>query len=152
MSESTIKNIVQKYGNSREYLLEILNEVVEEKHFLSEKSISEVAEQLDMPASTVFGMASFYSFLNIEPCGKYVIRICKTITCDMKGKNQIIKTIEDLLKVKLGDTTSDKKFTLLTTNCLGWCHKGPAMLVNNEVYTDLTVEKVEKIISDYINK
>ena len=65
-------------------------------------------------------------------------------------KKQILKTIEDLLKVKVGETTKDNKFTLLETNCLGWCHKGPAMLINDESYTELTPEKVSDIIGDYM--
>jgi len=70
----------------------------------------------------------------------------------MKGKRQIVKTLEDLLKIKVGETTHNKKFTLLETNCLGWCHKAPAMLINDEVYTDLDDNKVKKIIRKYRSK
>ena len=67
----------------------------------------------------------------------------------MKGKNQIIQAIEDTLKLKLGETSQNKKFTLLETNCLGWCHQGPAMLINDQAYTNLTVDKAIEIITDY---
>jgi len=67
----------------------------------------------------------------------------------MKGKNQIIMALEESLKIKLGETTPDKKFTLMETNCLGWCHKAPAMLINDDVHTELTVEKVHSIIKEY---
>jgi len=67
----------------------------------------------------------------------------------MKGKNQILLALEDGLKIKLGETTPDKKFTLLATNCLGWCHKAPAMLINDDVFTELTPEMVRQIIEDY---
>jgi NADH:ubiquinone oxidoreductase subunit E len=70
----------------------------------------------------------------------------------MKGKNLLAQEIEDMLKIKVGDTTPNKKFSLLETNCLGWCHKGPAMLVNDEAYTDLTSEKVREIINEYMKK
>jgi NADH:ubiquinone oxidoreductase subunit E len=70
----------------------------------------------------------------------------------MKGKSLIIQELEDLLKVKLGETTPNRKFSLLETNCLGWCHKGPAMLINDEAYTELTPEKVREIINEYIRK
>ena len=112
--------------------------------------MTEVARELDMSAALVYGTATFYSFLDTKPRGKYVIRLCKTITCDMKGKKQILRTLEDLLKIEVGETTKDKKFTLLETNCLGWCHKGPAMLINDEVYTEITPEKVSEIIGDYM--
>ena len=70
----------------------------------------------------------------------------------MKGKNQILLTIEDMLKISLGETTPDGNFSLLQTNCLGFCHKAPAMLINNEVYTELTPEKVRDILSSYMKK
>ena len=90
--------------------------------------------------------------MDVEPRGKFVIRVCKTITCFMKGKNQILLALEDALKIKLGETTPDRKFTLLETNCLGWCHKAPAMLINDEIFTDLTIERVHEIISEYKSK
>jgi NADH:ubiquinone oxidoreductase subunit E len=70
----------------------------------------------------------------------------------MKGSNDILLALEDALKIKVGETTSDGKFTLLQTNCIGWCHKGPAILINDEPYTDLTPEKVTNIIDDYYKK
>ncbi len=67
----------------------------------------------------------------------------------MKGKNQILLALEDALKIKLGETTPDRKFTLLETNCLGWCHKAPAMLINDDIFTELSIEGVRKIVEDY---
>ena len=70
----------------------------------------------------------------------------------MSGKDEIFRTVENALKVKIGETTHDKKFTLLTANCLGWCHKGPVMLVNQDVYPELTPQKVVDIIEEYSKK
>ena len=64
----------------------------------------------------------------------------------------IIQTLENLLKIKVGETTQDKKFTLLETNCLGWCHKGPSMLINHDIYAELTAEKIHEIITEYMHK
>ena len=151
-TELLIKELADQYGRERSSLMPILQGVVEKEHFLSDFAMTEIARELDIAAAEVYGTATFYSFLDTEPRGKYVIRVCKTITCDMHGKKRVIEKIEDLLKIKLGDTTQDKKFTLLTTNCLGWCHQGPAMLINDDVYTDLTPEKVRDILSDYMKK
>ena len=147
-----IIELAEKYGRNRENLLPVLQGVVEQEKFLSDDTMIEIARELDLPAAEVYGTATFYSFLEYRKMGKYVIRICKTITCSMKGKNQILLTIQDMLKIGLGETSSDKKFTLLQTNCLGWCHKAPAMLINDDVYTDLTPEKVREILSEYIKK
>jgi len=147
-----VKQLADKHGRTRESLLPILQGVITEERFISDAAMAEVARELDMSAALVYGTATFYSFLDTKPRGKYVIRICKTITCDMKGKRQILQALEDLLKITVGETTKDNRFTLLETNCLGWCHKGPAMLVNDEAYTELTPEKVSEIIGEYIKK
>ena len=70
----------------------------------------------------------------------------------MSGKDEIIEALQNMLKIKVGETTVDKKFSLLTANCLGWCHKGPVMLVNDEVYPELTTQKAIEIIQSYQQK
>jgi NADH-quinone oxidoreductase subunit E len=147
-----ITELANKYGRNRKNLLPVLQGVVEQEKFLSDDTMIEIARELDLPAAEVYGTATFYSFLEYRKMGKYVIRICKTITCAMKGKNQILLTIQDMLKIGVGETTTDKQFSLLQTNCLGWCHKAPAMLINDEVYTELTPETVRVILTEYIKK
>ncbi|HAN79475.1 MAG TPA: NADH-quinone oxidoreductase subunit NuoE [Bacteroidales bacterium] len=148
--QELVRSLTDRHGRTRESLLPILQGVVAKESYLSDTVMTEIAKQLDISAAQVFGTATFYSFLDTEPRGKYVIRICKTITCDMHGKRQIAKAIEDLLKIKAGETTTNKKFTLLEANCLGWCHEAPAMLINDTPYTKLTPEKVLEILTDYM--
>jgi len=145
-----VKTLADEHGRTRESLLPILQGIIRQERYLSDVAMTEVARELDLSAALVYGTATFYSFLDTQERGTFVIRLCRTITCDMKGKKQILKTLEELLKVKVGGTTKDGKFTLLETNCLGWCHKGPAMLINDEIYTELTPEKVTEIITDYM--
>jgi NADH-quinone oxidoreductase subunit E len=140
------------HGRTRESLLPILQGVVEFDNCLSQKSMVEISKVLDLPASEVYGTATFYSFLEHRKMGKFIIRVCKTISCSMKGKNQIILTIKEMLKIDIGQTTQDGRFSLVETNCLGWCHKAPAMVINHEVYTELTPEKVREILSEYLKK
>ena len=137
------------HGRTRESLLPILQGVVEYENYLSQRSMVEISRELDLPAAEVFGTATFYSFLEHRKMGKFTIRVCKTISCSMMGKNQILLAIKDMLKIDLGQTTPDGRFSLVETNCLGWCHKAPAMVINHEVYTELTPEKVREILSDY---
>jgi NADH:ubiquinone oxidoreductase subunit E len=70
----------------------------------------------------------------------------------MKGKSDIVHTIEEMLRIRIGETTADNQFTLLETNCIGWCHKAPAILINEMPYTELTPEKVSEIIKNYMQK
>jgi NADH:ubiquinone oxidoreductase subunit E len=145
-----VKELANKHGRSRESLLPVLQDLVVRNRFLSKQDMIDVARELNMSAADVYGTATFYTFLDTQPRGKYVIRICKTISCAMKGKNEILTTIEDILKLKLGETTPDRKFSLLETNCIGWCHKAPAMLINDTPYTELTPPKVTEILREYI--
>ena len=146
-----ITELVERYGRGRTSLMPILQGVVERNNFISDLDMTEIARELDLSAAQVYGTATFYAFLDTVPRGKYVIRVCKTITCDMHGKRRIIQTIEDMLKIKTGETTPNKKFTLLETNCLGWCHEGPAMLNNEKPYSGLTPERVHDILHEYMN-
>ncbi|MDY0014916.1 MAG: NAD(P)H-dependent oxidoreductase subunit E [Bacteroidales bacterium] len=144
-----IENLTKKYGKSRESLIPILQAVVEKENYLSEEAMNEIAKQLDISAAQVYGTASFYSFLDTEPRGKYVIRVCKSIIAEMKGKKEIIRTLENVLKIKVGQTTSDNMFSLLETNDIGWSDQEPSMLINEKPYTNLTPEKVISIINEY---
>ncbi len=150
--KSLIKDLADQYGRNRESLLPVMQGLVKQENYLSEYSMVEIAREMDIPAAEVFGTATFYSFLETKPVGKFTIRICKTITCAMKGKNQLLFAIQDMLKIKVGETTPDKKFTLLETNCLGWCHKAPAILINDEVFTEVTPEKIREILTNYMKR
>ena len=147
-----VKEQAEKHGRERTSLMPILQAVVRSEHYLSEEAMIAIAEELDLSTADVFGTASFYTFLDTVPRGKYIVRVCKTITCHMKGKDEIIRTISDILKIKLGETTTDGRFSLLQANCLGWCHKGPVMLINDEVYPEITPEKTSEIINEYLKK
>jgi len=147
-----VKELSDKHGHARESLMPILQAIVLKHNYLTDEAMVEVARELDISAAEVYGTASFYTFLDTQVKGKYVIRICKTITCSMKGKSDIIHTLEEMLKIKVGETTADKQFSLIETNCIGWCHKAPAILINELPYTELTPEKVSEIIKDYMQK
>jgi len=151
-TDALIKDLVKQHGDSRNSLMPILQGIVQQERSLSEEAMLRVAEALDLSSAEVYGTASFYTFLDTIPRGKNVIRICKTITCHMKGKDEIIEALEKELNINVGETTSDKKFTLLSANCLGWCHKGPVMLVNDDVYPELTVDKALEIVQEYAQK
>jgi len=151
-TEVLIHELVEKHGKTRNALMPVLQGVVAREKFLSEDAMIAVASELDLSAADVYGTASFYTFLDTKPRGKNIVRVCKTISCHMQGKDAIIRAIEDHLMIKTGETTHDKKFTLLTANCLGWCHKGPVMLVNDEVFPSITPEKAVEIIEEFAKK
>ncbi|MCX6112169.1 MAG: NADH-quinone oxidoreductase subunit NuoE [Proteobacteria bacterium] len=147
--KTLVAEAVNKYGDRKENLLPILQHIQSKEHHLSREALQEVAAALDLSSAEVYGTASFYSFLNTEECGKNIIKICKSISCDLKGRSEIVSTIENKLKIKAGQTTKDKKFSFIEVNCLGWCHQAPAMLINDKPYTELTPEKVVAALEEY---
>jgi len=147
-----VKELADKHGRRRDSLMPILQDIVMKHNYLTDEAMVNVATELDISAAEVYGTASFYTFLDTEERGKYVIRVCKTITCSMKGKIEIIDALEETLKIKVGETTPDRLFTLLETNCIGWCHQAPAILINDMPYTELTPESVVDVIKTYMRK
>ncbi len=151
-NEEFIAQLADKYGRKRNSLLPVLQEVVEQNYYLDEECMVLIAKELSISPADVYGTASFYSFLETKKQGKHVIRICQTIICDMKRKEDIVDAITELIGIRPGETTSDGKFSLCYTNCLGSCHKGPAMLINDELYGELTPVKVKDILISYMKK
>ncbi len=143
-----IEKLVENYGNSRSALLSILQEIQKRHSYVSDFAQQEVARLLDIHPVEVYSVISFYAFLNSTPKGRNIVRLCRTITCDMHGKDNVAKAIERELGIKFGETTKDKKFTLDYANCLGMCDQGPAMLVNDQIYSKLTPERAVEILND----
>ncbi len=143
-----IENLVNKYGNNRSSLLIILHDIQKKHRYISEYAQQEIARHLNIHPVEVYSVISFYSFLNSEPKGRNIVRICKTISCDMKGKDALVKAIERELGIKIGETTKDNKFTVEYANCLGLCDVSPAMSINDRVYTKLTPEKAVQLLNE----
>lgn len=143
-----IEKLVEQFGARRESLLPILQSLQRKHKYISEFAQQEVARVLDIHPVEVFSVISFYSFLHSKPQGRNIVRLCQTISCDMTGKEAVAAAIQRELGIGFGETTKDKKFTLEFTNCLGMCDQGPAMLINDKVYTHLTPEKAVSILNE----
>ncbi len=144
--KKNIKKWVEQFGSNRSSLIPVLQEIQKETQHISEFAMQIVADELDIHPVEVYGVVSFYSFLDQKVKGKFIIRLCQTVSCDMLGKDQVAKQLENDLGIKFGETTDDGMFTLEWANCLGMCDVGPAMLVNDQVFTKVTPGKVHDII------
>jgi NADH-quinone oxidoreductase subunit E len=129
-----------------EGLLPKLKEIQEEEGYLAEKRLEGLSLETGVPIASIYEVASFYSFLNTEKKGKYIIRVCNSPSCYLNGFENAKALFEEELGIKCGETTPDDKFTLEVTACIGRCDEAPAALVNNEAYTKLTAEKVREVI------
>jgi NADH:ubiquinone oxidoreductase subunit E len=143
-----IEILIEQYGKDRTVLLPVLQALQKKYRYISDFAQQEVARLLDIHPVEVYSVISFYSFLSYKPQGKNIVRLCQTITCDMAGKELVASAIERELGIKFGETTKDMKITLEYANCLGMCDQGPAMLVNDKVYSHLTPEKAVQILNE----
>ena len=144
-----IKAIVAKYKAFRGNLLPVLHEVQAKRGYLSEPVIDEIAVEMGIPASEIHGTASFYTLFRSELKGEYVIQICDSAPCHIEGSKEIIQAIGDELGIKAGETTSDGKFSLELVSCFGVCGVAPAIMVNEDIYGNLTPEMIPGIIEKY---
>jgi NADH-quinone oxidoreductase subunit E len=154
MSEikSLINEFIGQHGFSRSLLLPLLQKIVKNENYLSEESLLLVADAMKLSTADVYGTATFYAYLSTMPRGKYIIRLCRNISCMMKSQAEVLAAVSNHLKIKVGETTTDKKFSLLQVNCLGWCHQAPAMMINNEVFTELTTQKAIQVLNEFMQK
>lgn len=143
-----IEKLVEQYGQGRDSLLPIVQALQAKHGWISDFAQQEVARLLDIHPVEVYGVVSFYAFLRTQHKGRFIVRLCKTISCDLQGKAAIARTIEREIGIKFGESTLDEKFTLEFINCMGMCDQGPAMLINDKVYTHLTPRKVVEILNE----
>jgi [NiFe] hydrogenase diaphorase moiety large subunit len=141
-----IQELVAKHGSQRSALIPILQEIRDLNGQISDFAMQTVADLLKIEPSEVYGVVTFYSFLSEQPQGRFVIRLCRTISCDMAGKQEVARQLENDLGIHFGQTTKDGRFTLEWANCMGVCDQGPAMLVNDRLYTQVTPERVSEIL------
>ncbi|MFC2063202.1 NAD(P)H-dependent oxidoreductase subunit E [Chloroflexota bacterium] len=133
----------------REDLLLLLVEAQKKHGYLTPRLLTEMAKSLGLSLGDIYGVATFYSFLSVKPQGRNVIRICKSLPCFLKNNHVIIESIEREIGISLYETTSDGRFSLQLTNCIGACDRAPAMMINSDIHTDLTPSKIPKILGLY---
>jgi len=144
----TIDEILAKY-HDRSDLIDLLSEVQEEYGYLSEENMRRIEQVLRIPLVEICGVATFYASFKLKPSGQHLIRVCKGTACHVKKAGVIEATIEDILGIKDRETTEDGRFTLECVNCIGACAKAPNIMIGEQVYGELTKEKVEKIIQEF---
>ncbi len=143
-----VREIVEKHGNHREHLLQILHDIQDRSadHSLHEDTLRELSRIMDIPLADLVGTASFYSLFSLTPRGRHIIRLCESPPCYISGSDNILAAITSKLGIGLGETTADGRFTLETTSCLGACGVAPVMMIDDEVYGNLTAEQAADIL------
>lgn len=137
---------VAKYPQKDAALLPTIWLAQEEFGYLSAEAMAYIGKLLDLPPSKVYSVASFYTMFKKEPTGKYLIQICRTLSCQLCGAREVSRHISEKLGIKLGETTPDNKFTMIEVECLGSCGTAPMMQINNDYHENLTKSKINQII------
>lgn len=156
MDRLTLKSILEEIKKEqleeRDQLIYLLHRVQEhyQSHYIPTEVGEMIAEELNIPPSKVYEVLTFYTMFSTKPRGKYVIRVCTSLPCHVPGGMEIVQYLKERLKVNFGETTKDGLFTLEETGCLGLCGVSPVIMVNDQYYGDLTVEKVEKILETLV--
>jgi NADH-quinone oxidoreductase subunit E len=130
----------------REHAIDVMLELQQHFDYLSDEALVEASRLLGMTPLELEELATFYDFLYREPVGRYVIRVCDSTICWMEEQGSLVDHIQRRLNVDMGGTTADGLFTLLPVCCIGYCDRGPAMLVNRKVYGHLTPDRVDHIL------
>jgi len=151
LSEAHLKRIEelkQRYQKPQALVLEVLWMLQEKHGWISEEGMRYVAGILGIPEHHVLGVVTFYTMFNKQPVGRHKIEVCTNVSCMLRNSDRILEHIENRLHIKPGETTPDKKFTLVEAECLGSCGTAPAMQVGDEYYEDLDVDKIDKILAE----
>jgi NADH-quinone oxidoreductase subunit E len=144
-----VKMAIEKYGPNREELIPILNHINQDVGYLPQESLDEISVLLKVPKSQLISVASFYQMLSTKKRGKHVIKFCESAPCHVVGGREIVQILKSELKLSTCGTTSDGKWTLETTSCLGVCAVGPVFMVDDDIFGNVTTDQVPQILSRY---
>ncbi len=144
-----VDKAIQKFGTQATELIPILLDVNRELGYLPVEAMEQISELLHIPKSQVLSVASFYDMLSLTPRGKHVIKFCESAPCHVVGGRAVWEALQSELKIGNGETTPDKKWTLKTTSCLGFCAEGPVILIDEEIIGNVTAEQIPQILARY---
>lgn len=142
--------VLENYPNAaRDSLIPILQDVQEAEGYISKEAVEKVGKYLKLPASKIFGVATFYNQFRFTPLGKYHIEICRGTACHVKGSGNILEEFQRQLEIMPGETSRDGIFSLEVVACIGACGLAPAITINGEVFAKVTRDEVKKIVKKY---
>jgi NADH-quinone oxidoreductase subunit E len=153
---NVVQEAVEKHGATRDALIPILSDVNRAFGYIPEQALAEIRRVVHAPEqglfladSHIFAITSFYELLSTQPVGKHVVRFCESAPCHVQGGRQVIKALQQELNLSPGETSPDKKWTLMMTSCLGVCGVGPVILVDEDIYGNVTPDRIQAILARY---
>jgi NADH-quinone oxidoreductase subunit E len=129
--------------------IEALKIVQEHRRWISDESLKEIAAHLDMSAEELDSVATFYNMIYRKPVGRHIVLLCDSISCWVMGYENIRDAVMQRLEINYGETTRDSRFTLLPNPCLGTCDHAPALMIDHDLYRDVTIDQLDDILNRY---
>jgi NADH-quinone oxidoreductase subunit E len=138
--------LVPRYPSRVALLLPALHQAQSETGWLPPEVLEEIGAYIGIHAAQVREVASFYTMYNLKPVGKYHLKICTNVACCLRGANELVEHVEKKLDIKCGETTRDRKFTLMEEECLGACGTAPAMMLNDDYHENLDIKAMDRLL------
>ncbi len=143
----SMKELEPRYPTKVALLLPALHAAQDELNWLPPEALDEIADYIGIHPAQVREVASFYTMYNLKPVGKYHLKVCTNVACVLRGADDVVNHCSKKLGIGVGETSSDKRFTLNEEECLGACGTAPAMMLNNDYYENLSTQKIDDILS-----
>jgi NADH-quinone oxidoreductase subunit E/NADP-reducing hydrogenase subunit HndA len=147
--KQTLEAILPKSHGGKQALIPLLQEVQKAFGYIPEEAIFAISDRTGVSASEVFGVLTFYAQFRLTPQGRNVVKVCRGTACHVRGGTAVRKALEKVLGIQPGQTTPDMEYTLETVACIGACALAPTMVINENVYGQMSARKVEEVFSGY---
>ena len=147
--EEKIKEIIERYQPERRFALAIMQDIQREFNYIPEEAFALIKGHIGGSVGQLYAIATFYKALSLKPKGKHIIKVCDGTACHIRGSVTLLDAIKRRLGIEGGQTTKDGLFTLETVNCLGACAIAPVMIIGEEYFGSLTIEKLEAVLQSY---
>jgi len=144
-----LREFIEDNREKRGFLIPALHKAQEVFGYLPAEVRAFVAEQMEIPVSTVMGVVTFYSFFRMNPVGRHTITVCMGTACYVRGAKKIMEAVEKTLGIKPGETTEDRRFSLGIQRCLGACGLAPVIMIDHDVHGRMTAKKLDQVLELY---
>jgi len=140
---------IVKFPQKRAACIEAMKIVQKQRGWISDESLKDIANHLEMSVHELDSVATYYNLIFRKPVGRNIIHVCDSVTCYMMGCNKIIRLLKESLKIDLGETTADNRFTLLPNSCMGLCDKPPAIMINEDIHVNVSESALSDLLNNY---
>jgi NADH-quinone oxidoreductase subunit E len=152
MDAASLDKLCDKYRDEEGAIIELLQTIQAEEQYLPRDALQRVSENLEIPLSQLYGLATFYRAFSLKPKGKHQVTCCMGTACHVRGGKRVVEQFQRLLGIQPGETTDDGWFSLDTVNCVGACAVSPVVMIDGEYYGEMTPARATQLIRRYRGK